>query len=115
MIERGSRCIRATRLDLSDEKRAQRMLAESFEAAGLPFQRELRLAPGDIVDFLVDGIAVELKLRGTPKVAIYRQLRRYATYARVEAIVLASNLAMGLPAEIEGKPAYLVSLGRAWL
>ena len=34
---------------------------------------------------------------------------------RSSSLVLASNLSMGLPAEIDGKDAYFVKLGDAWL
>ena len=107
--------LRAARLDLSDEKRSQADFEQVLILAGIPFQREVRLSASDIVDFMVEGIAVELKLRGARKKDVFRQLRRYALHPSVSAIVLASNLSMGLPAEIEGKPAYFVKLGEAWL
>lgn len=108
--------IRAARCDLSDEKRTQADIAEALTAAGIPFEREFRLAAGDIVDFLAYGaIAVEVKLKGAAKRSIFRQLKRYAEHDAVQAIVLVTNLSMGMPAEIAGKPAYYVSLGRAWL
>lgn len=110
-----ARMITGMRLPLTGEKAMQQALADHLEAAGVPFQREHRLSAGDVVDFLVDdGIAVECKLRA-PKRAIFRQLCRYAEHPDVHAVVLVSNTAMGLPAEIEGKPAYYVGLGAAWL
>jgi hypothetical protein len=110
------RLIGSTRCDLSTEKRTQADIQAALVAAAIPFEREKRLSDKDIPDFLVEGrIAVEVKLKGSPKMAIYQQLARYAEHAEAEALVLATNLSMGLPAEIGGKPAFYVSLGGAWL
>jgi argininosuccinate synthase len=77
--------------------------------------REHRLATGDIIDFFVDGVAVEVKLKRNQPPSILFQLKRYARHESVTSLVLVTNRAMGLPREINGKPAYYVSLGRAWL
>lgn len=108
--------IRSARVDLSSEKRAQADVAAVLAANGIDFVREFRLSESDVVDFMVKGIAVELKLkRSVGKQEVYRQLRRYARHPEVMIVVLASNLSMGLPEQIEGKDAYLVKLGEAWL
>lgn len=111
------RLLARSRFDLSEETRTQRQIAEVLAGAGVTFEREKRLAPGDVVDFLTaNGIAIEVKLRkGWSKMAIFRQLRRYATHEPVRCLMLVSNIAMGLPPEIAGKPTYFVSLGRGWL
>lgn len=79
--------------------------------------REHRLGSGDIPDFLIAGqIVVEVKLKAhNSKRAIYAQLERYARYPEVKTLILATNLAMGLPPLILGRPAFIVSLGAAWL
>lgn len=105
------------RFTLSSEKQTQ---AEVFEVLREKFgeetQREVRLAPGDVIDFLLRGIGVEVKLKsGMSATEIYRQLERYAKHEAVHALVLLTNRAMGLPCQIGGKPAFYVSLGGAWL
>jgi hypothetical protein len=107
--------VRAARVDLSSEKRAQADLELVFARARIDFAREVRLTGSDIVDFMVGGLAIEVKLHGARKKDVYRQLCRYARHPAVEALVLASNLSMGLPPRIEGKDAYFVKLGEAWL
>ncbi|WP_165233475.1 hypothetical protein [Aquisphaera insulae] len=107
--------IRSARIDLSTEKRAQADVERLLTGAGIPFEREVRLTEIDIIDFLISGIGLELKLRGARKRDVYRQLCRYARHPRIEALLLASSLSMGLPASIEGKDAYFVKLGEAWL
>lgn len=107
--------LKAARLDVSDEKRTQRDMAEVFDGRGIEYQREVRLSKADIVDFMVHGIALEVKLKGANKRDVFRQLERYAEHESVNALVLASNITMGLPTEINGKPIYFIHLGRGWL
>ncbi len=102
------------RIPLSNEKAAQDAIERAFKDAGLPCEREVRLSPGDIVDFMVGTIAVEVKIYGQRR-EIFRQLTRYAQHERVKELLLVTNLAMGLPPEINGKPARRIDLGRAWL
>lgn len=116
LTKRVVEIITRARVDLSDEKRTQRDIAEVFTGAGIPHEREVKLTKKDIVDFMVGDVAVEVKLKtGASKMDIYRQLERYAESEKVKALVLVTNLAMGLPETIKGKPVYFVSLGRAWI
>lgn len=79
------------------------------------FEREVVLGPGERIDFLcAGGIGIECKARATRK-AIYRQLGRYARHDRIQSLILVTATALGLPAMIEGKPVFYVSLGRASL
>lgn len=105
---------RRLRLPLHDEKATQIALARYFEDAGIPAAREVGLGDGDIVDFLTNGIAVELKIKGSPK-AIYRQLERYARHECVREIVLLTSRSMTLPPRIGAKPAHVASLSVGWL
>lgn len=111
------RLVQRSRLDLSSEKHLQEGVAEVFQAAGIVYAREKRLSPKDIPDFLIaGGVVVECKMRNkAKKMDIFRQLARYATYPEVTAIILASNVSMGLPPEIYGKPLYAASLSHGWL
>lgn len=110
------RVIQRHRFDLSGEKNLQAQLAEVLEGSRIAFEREPRLSERDIPDFIVaGGIVIECKMRGARKMDVYRQLCRYAEHEAVTALVLATNLSMGLPAEIGGKPAYFASLSTGWL
>lgn len=115
MIETVLRTLRTARLDLSDEKRTQNDLAQALTAQGIAFEREVRLSAGDIPDFIVGDVAIEVKLKGARKMHVFRQLVRYAKHDRVRSLILATNLTMGLPEQLEGKPVFFVALGRAWL
>jgi hypothetical protein len=106
------------RLDLSNEKRTQRELHDELLKIWQPqvVQREARLGPGDIPDFLIEGrLVIELKGARHRGPQVWRQLGRYAAYPKVEGIILATARAMTLPATVGGKPLTIVNLGRAWL
>jgi LEA14-like dessication related protein len=110
------RLIQRHRFDLSNEKSLQVQLAEAMTANNVEFEREKPLSPRDIPDFMVaGGIAIECKMRGARKMDVFKQLRRYAEHDEVKVLVLATNLSMGLPAEIGGKPSFFASLSRGWL
>jgi hypothetical protein len=111
------RILHNARVDLSNEKNAQAEIETLFAAAGIAFDREKRLSARDIPDFFLPeiGLAVEVKLAGARKMEVFKQLQRYARHEEVVSILLATSMSMGLPQEIEGKPAYYASLGRGWL
>lgn len=102
------------RLPLSDEKLLQKAIGDVFETASLDFAREVHLGPRDIVDFMIEGVAVEIKIKGNRR-SIYRQIERYCGHDAVISIVLATNVPMALPIDICGKPASIAALGRGWL
>lgn len=77
-------------------------------------RREVRLDADSIIDFMVGPVGIESKLRGG-KMDIFRQLERYAAFPEIEALILVTNTAMGLPKEIGGKPTFYLSLGAGWL
>lgn len=111
------RLLQRCRFDLSSEKHLQEEVAIALAGSDIPFEREKRLSDRDIPDFLIGGgIVVECKMRNkSRKMDIFRQLVRYADHREVTAIILASNVAMGLPAELMGKPLYSASLSHGWM
>ena len=107
--------LHARRFPMGTEKELQAHIEGELVRVGVPYEREFRLSAGDIVDFMFpSGLALEIKIKGGAR-QIFSQCERYCGYDRVESLVLATNRAMGLPSEINGKPAFVASLGRAWL
>ena len=107
--------IQMHRYRLGSEALLQEDVEARLRSAKIPFAREKVLGPADRVDFLVDGhIAVECKLRCGRK-AMYRQLQRYARHDCVDALILVTLTPTGMPADLLGKPVYVVSLGRTGL
>lgn len=116
LVQCVARLVAKTRISVSTEKAMQADLEHLLTAAAIPFLREHRLSDTDIPDFIVgDGVVLECKLRGARKLLIFRQLERYAAHSRVKALVLVSNVSMGLPEFIDGKPLYHVSVSTAWM
>jgi len=107
--------ISSRRLNLGSEKALQSEIAEVLTSMGVEFKREFKLSEDDIVDFkFPNGIVAEIKIKA-PKRAIYRQCKRYCSHDLVTGLVLVTATAMGFPEEIDGKPCWVASLGRAWL
>ena len=104
------------RFSLSSEKRLQEELENQFVAGGLDFKREHRLSPSDRVDFFENtvGIAIEVKIKSGPS-ALYRQMERYSQHDEVKQLLLITNVQMGFPPALNGKPVYILNLARAWL
>jgi hypothetical protein len=100
--------------DLGNETRLQREIARVFDKKNIPYKREVVLSDRDRIDFMVNNIGIEIKINGSSS-KIFRQCRRYCKHNEVDELILASNKAMGLPKNIEGKPAFFLHLGRAWL
>jgi hypothetical protein len=102
------------RFPLHDEKRAQQQIAAYFDRAEVAFRREVRLSDGDIVDFMVGGTAIEVKLKGQRR-AILSQLERYAEHAEITALLLVTARSTPLPPTINGKPTHTFSIAEPWL
>ena len=94
-----------------DEAGLQRAVAHELDRHGLAYQREKRFGSRDRVDFFVDGVVLELKVKAPAK-AILRQVLRYAEHGDVRAIVVAGTChsVLRLPHEVSGKPLYAIHL-----
>ena len=91
-----------------------RMVAEAFQAAGLPCEHEYRLAPRRRIDFFVGGVGVEIK-KGRPNARdLLMQVRRYLECDQLREIVVVTQRDTPLPARVLGKRVTCVSLSRLW-
>lgn len=106
--------IRRNRFTLTSETQLKDQMASAMVLAGIRFERERPLDSRNRPDFMVGEFAVEVKIKGSAR-AIFRQCERYAAFDEVGGLILVTNRAMGFPETINGKPAYLIDLGRAWL
>ncbi len=106
--------ISALRLNVTDEKITQQEIANAFLANAFMVNREHKLDANNIPDFFIDGIAIEVKIKGTAR-KIYKQCERYCQFDDVKQLMLITNRSMGFPATINGKPCYVLNLGKAWL
>lgn len=103
------------RLNLSDEKVLQDEINDTIRKntcySPIP---EVRLSSTDIIDFMVMGLGIEVKIKGS-KTAIYRQVERYAQHDRIKVLLLITNKAVKMPEIINSKRVYVMQLGGAWL
>lgn len=93
------------RYHLDSEESIQLGIAAALQAGGIGFEREPRLSPTERPDFLVDGVAIEVKRHGalTP---LLLQLSRYAELdgVREVLVVTARVQSTDVPSELHGKP-----------
>ncbi len=82
----------------------QNAIASVLTNSGITFQREAPLGPRDRVDFLVEKIGIEVKIKGAPT-AVARQLNRYVKSDLIESILLVTTKATlrVMPATLNGK------------
>lgn len=110
-----SALLRQGRYRQGSEAHLQEDVGQHLGQAGVWFEREFVLSPGERIDFMLDeGIGIECKVRAGKR-AIFRQLERYAALDAIRALILVTGTAMGLPALIGSKPVFYVSLGRCSL
>lgn len=102
------------KLNLNNEKLLQSQIVDIFSLNNILHLREHRLDDKNILDFFINGIAIEIKIGGQAK-KIYRQCERYAQFDEVKAILLVANKATGFPKSIIGKDCYVLNIGKAWM
>lgn len=102
------------RIPASSEAEAQRGVEMALTAAGIPFEPQRVIAAGERLDLMCDGVAIEIKVRGS-RTAIMRQLERYASHPDVTGTILVTATAWPLlSGEIGDKPFRAVLLGEGW-
>lgn len=100
------------KFNLQDELELQREMREALR--WFSPKQSYPLNKSDIIDFFIDGIGIEVKIKGGRK-KIYSQCERYCKHDQIKTLILATNRAIGFPNEINGKPCYVVNLGKGWL
>jgi hypothetical protein len=114
MINKITSLLSSYAFPVNNEKVLQREIARVFEDNDINYRREVDLrhsGGGGIVDFVVDRIAIEVKIKGAVSAQVYRQCRGYCQSTEVDALLLVTNAVVRLPDEIDGKLCYVLSLG----
>ncbi|MGI6527617.1 MAG: hypothetical protein ACOX25_09705 [Caldicoprobacterales bacterium] len=116
VMERTLSALRTIRLGVStDEFQIQSAIERALCERGIPFKKEYRLAPRNRIDFYIEGgIGLEVK-RGKPNAAqVTKQLKRYAAFEEIKAMILVVDKTLSIPDSISGKRCILFGLNRLW-
>lgn len=114
-MERIIEAISALRAPLQQgEYDLHRLVMDALDAAALPWEHEVRLAPRCRIDLMCGGVGIEIKRGAVDKARILEQLRRYAACERVEGLILVTEKTVPVPHTIGGKPVRLICLNRLW-
>ena len=107
--------LRGYRFNHDNEKELQAGIEQILSKAGLRFERECRLGEAGQIDFLVGGVGVEVKIKGS-LTAMTIQVHRYTRRDEVTSLLVATTKKrlLNLPSEMNGKPIVTVWLGGAF-
>ncbi len=116
IIEKIHAALKGQRLPLTDEKVLQLEIGKLLVAAfdEVMVQREFYLDRKSIIDFFIEGVGIEVKIKGQKR-SIYKQCERYCEFPEIEVLILVCSVSMGFPKELNNKPCYVIKLTEAWL
>lgn len=89
-------------------------IAEALDQAGLHYEHEVKIGPRMRVDFLLDGVVIEVKRRRPDPYRLKKQLERYASSDQVEGVIVVAERSVPVPSEINSKPIRFLSLDSLW-
>jgi len=116
MLEKIFALISRHKFSLDTEDHLKLQIAEVLMKNNVPYKKEHILDVKNVIDFFCEGIGIEAKIRtGETAKKIYKQCQRYCQFDEVQQLILVTNKALGFPPEINGKPCYVINLGRSWL
>lgn len=109
------RALTRRRFRFTSEQDLQDSIETAFQDDALRYGREVRLSPADVVDFMVEHVAIEVKTKGS-LAAVTRQLHRYAQHEEVQGLILVTSLQRlgNQPEQMNGKPLSVVNVGGAF-
>ena len=114
-MERIIEAISALRAPLQQgEYDLHRLVMDALDAASLPWEHEVRLAPRCRIDLMCGGVGIEIKRGAVDKRRVLEQLRRYADCEQICGLILVTEKTVPVPHTIGGKPVRLICLNRLW-
>lgn len=111
-LQRISDVLHAHRFHFTSETELQDGIETALREANFTPQPEVVLTVGERIDFLVENVGIEVKVKGS-KSTLLRQMLRYAMCPEIHGLIIATTLARhrGVPPTLNGKPITLVYLG----
>ena len=91
-----------------------RLVMDALDAAAIPWEHEVKLAPRCRIDLMCGSVGIEVKRGKVETARVKEQLRKYAACEQVEGLILVTEKTIPLPHLIGGKPVRLICLNRLW-
>ena len=91
-----------------------RLVMDALDAAQIPWEHEVKLAPRCRIDLMCGNVGIEIKRGKVERARILEQLRKYAACEQVQGLILVTEKTVPLPRTIYGKPVRLICLNRLW-
>ena len=114
-LDRVLGALQALRVGLStSEHELHRQIGASLQQAGIPYEHEKPLSARCRIDFLADGVGIEVKRSRPNKTRLMGQIGRYLSSDLLSAIVIVCEQGLELPPTVLRKPCRVVSLRRLW-
>ena len=114
-MERIVEAISALRAPLQQgEYDLHRLVMDALDAAALPWEHEVKLAPRCRIDLMCGSVGIEIKRGKVEKARIIEQLRKYADCEQVQGLILVTEKTVPVPHTINGKHVRLICLNRLW-
>lgn len=97
-----------------EEYDIHRLIAEALTGAGVSYEHEKKLSAGGRIDFLADGLGIEVKKGKPDRKSLISQIARYAASPEIVSVAIVCQREVKLPDEIGGKRVHMISLNRLW-
>lgn len=85
-----------------------------LEEQGISFRHEVSLGKGSRIDFIVDGIGIEVKKGKPNRSSVLNQLSRYSESDEIDGLILVIERSMDIPEQLNGKECRVVALNKLW-
>jgi hypothetical protein len=99
---------------MSEEYDIHRMIGAALTEHGLEYSHEFSLGPRCRIDFAVGRIGVEVKKGRPDRRRLLKQLERYLSGGKLDAVIVVCGRAVSLPPTLQGRPVTVLSLNRLW-
>ena len=99
---------------VGSEYELHEQIAAALQGGGFVVMHEENIAPRCRIDFLVDGVGIEVKRGKIQRTKLMEQCRRYLSSERVEALIVVLDTSVNLPAMMDGKAVHVFGLNRLW-
>ena len=90
------------------------MVFRALVRAGYQPRHEVALGPRCRIDFMVDGLGIEIKKGKPVRRAVMEQAARYLESGQLEGLLVVVERSANLPGRILGKPVVVLGLNRLW-